>query len=90
MRRPESGAPGDQTDVVIPGTARPEGLRYATFKLPDGVTFVHVAEHGDDNPLPKLASFQRFQEGSGERCDELPAPAALSEIGPYRMLGDGQ
>jgi hypothetical protein len=70
--------------------SRPEGLRYATFKLPDGTTFVHVAEHGDDNPLPKLASFQAFQAGIGERCDELPAPAALSEIGSYRMFGEGQ
>ncbi|HEY2354783.1 MAG TPA: hypothetical protein VGH79_07805 [Gaiellaceae bacterium] len=71
-------------------TSQPAGLRYATFKLPDGVTFVHVSEHDDDNPLTKLASFQRFQEGIRERCDEPPAPAALSEIGSYRMFGDGQ
>jgi hypothetical protein len=70
--------------------SRPDGLRYATFKLPDGVTFVHVAEHGEDNPLPKLASFQQFQEGIQERCDEPPAPAALTEIGSYRMVGDGK
>ena len=70
--------------------SRPEGLRYATFKLPDGMTFVHVAEHGDDNPLPKLASFQAFQAGIAERCDDPPAPAALSEIGSYRMFGEGQ
>jgi hypothetical protein len=67
---------------------QPAGLRYATFKLPDGVTFVHVSEHDDDNPLTKLASFQRFQEEIRERCDEPPAPAALSEIGSYRMFGD--
>jgi hypothetical protein len=70
--------------------SEPAGLRYATFKLPDGVTFVHVAEHGDDNPLPKLASFQRFQEAIGARCDEPPAPAALTEIGSYRLFGDAR
>src|SRR5215471_9556263 len=25
--------------------SQPEGLQYATFKLPDGVTFVHIARH---------------------------------------------
>jgi hypothetical protein len=29
---------------------QPEGLRYATVKLDDGVTFVHVAVHERDNP----------------------------------------
>lgn len=70
--------------------SRPEGLRYATFKLPDGVTFVHLAEHDEDNPLPKLESFKAFQAGLGERCDEPPAPARLDEIGSYRMFGEGQ
>src|SRR5262249_52454020 len=53
---------------------RPEGLRYATFKLDDGVSFVHLAEHDEDGPnqLTRLASFQRFQEGIKERCDDPP------------------
>ena len=71
-------------------SAQPAGLRYATFKLPDGVSFVHVAEHGDDNPLPKLESFRRFQAEIADRCDEPPAPAQLAEIGSYRMFGDAQ
>src|SRR5918996_1641965 len=29
---------------------RPEGLRYATFKLEDGVSFVHLALHTADRP----------------------------------------
>src|SRR5512145_601593 len=29
---------------------RPEGLRYGTFKLDDGVSFVHLAVHAEDNP----------------------------------------
>ena len=58
---------------------RPEGLRYATFKLDDGVSFVHLAEHDEDgsNQLTLLASFKRFQEGIAERCDE-PRSSARS------------
>jgi hypothetical protein len=63
---------------------QPRGLRYATFKLEDGVTFVHVA-HVDatENPLTEIAAFRRFQEAIGERCDEPPAASALTEIGSF-------
>ena len=67
---------------------RPEGLSYATFKLPDGVTFVHVARHDQDNPLPKTRAFQRFQEAIRDRCDEPPVATELEEIGSYRMFGE--
>jgi hypothetical protein len=36
---------------------QPDGLRYATFKLPDGVSFVHLAVHGQDNPLQRVEAF---------------------------------
>jgi hypothetical protein len=64
----------------------PDGLSYATFKLADGVTFVHVARHADDNPLPKTSAFQRFQEGIRDRCDEPPVATELQEVGSYRMF----
>src|SRR5262249_41504666 len=69
---------------------RPEGLRYATFKLDDGVSFVHIAEHDEDGPnrLAPLASFKRFQEGIAERCDEPPVVSEVSTIGAYRLLGE--
>src|SRR5262245_32082330 len=40
----------------------PAGLRYATFKLEDGVTFVHIAliDDGDGNPLGELEAFRDF------------------------------
>jgi len=69
-------------------STEPEGLRYATFRLPDGVTFVHVAEHGDDNPLPRVAAFQRFQEGIRERREVPPEAMSLQEIGSFRFFGD--
>jgi hypothetical protein len=69
---------------------RPEGLRYATFQLEDGVSFVHLAEHDEDgrNPLTPLASFKCFQEGIAERCDEPPVVSEVSTIGAYRLFGD--
>ena len=69
---------------------RPEGLRYATFKLDDGVSFVHLAEHDEDRPnqLTLLVSFKRFQEGISERCDDPPVVREVSTIGAYRLLGD--
>jgi hypothetical protein len=69
---------------------RPEGLRYATFKLEDGVSFVHLAEHDEDGPsqLTQLASFKRFLEGIAERCDDPPVASEVSTIGAYRLLGE--
>jgi hypothetical protein len=62
---------------------RPDGLRYATFKLDDGVTFVHVAEHADPNPLPTVEAFKRFQADIGARCDEPPSAMEVEQIGSY-------
>jgi hypothetical protein len=64
----------------------PDGLRYGTFRLDDGVTFLHLAEHGPENPLREVEAFQRFQEGIRDRCDEPPVVAELTEIGSYRLL----
>jgi hypothetical protein len=71
-------------------TATP-GLRYATFRLADGVSFVHLsATETDDgrNPLLDLQAFARFQEAIGERCDQPPVVTELQEIGSYRALGE--
>jgi hypothetical protein len=65
---------------------QPDGLRYATFKLPDGVSFVHFAVHGQDNPLQHIEAFARFQEGIRDRCDEQPVVAQLEEVGSYRLM----
>ena len=70
----------------------PAGLRYATFVLEDGVSFVHVAsvEAGEGpNPLQGVAAFREFQEGIGDRCDEPPTPVDLHEVGSYRFWGEG-
>lgn len=67
--------------------AQPDGLHYATFTLPDGVTFLHFAQHDEPNPLPGVAAFQRFQAGVRDRCEEPPAVTELREVGSYRLLG---
>ena len=64
--------------------AEPGGLRYATFKLPDGVTFVHLADtNGAGTPLTGLAAFQAFQAELRDRCDEPPVLSELSEVGSF-------
>ncbi len=68
---------------------RPEGLRYAAFRLDDRVSFLHIAVLlGDDNPLTRSAAFGRFQSGIGDRCDEGPAPFDAEAIGNFRLLPD--
>jgi len=65
--------------------ADPAGFRYATFRLEDGVSFVHLAEsEGPENPLPELAAFKEFQKDIADRCDEPPVVTQLTEIGSFR------
>jgi hypothetical protein len=63
---------------------QPVGMRYATFQLDDGVSFVHI-NFSDGASLNELASFRAFQEGIADRCDEQPHVSELREIGSYRF-----
>ena len=66
---------------------QPDGIRYATFKLDDDLTFVHVAETAPEhNPLTDLRAFNEFLEGIADRCDESPATTELHEIGSFRLF----
>lgn len=68
---------------------QPEGLHYATFRLDDGVTFVHIVKtEGDADPLPQLAAFQEFQKGLGERLAGRPVRGAANVVGTYRFVGE--
>jgi hypothetical protein len=65
----------------------PEGLRYAAFRLDDGVSFLHVAMlDGDQNPLTASAAFGEFQSGIQDRCAEGPTPGVAAIVGSYRLL----
>ncbi|MEP6823876.1 MAG: hypothetical protein ABI919_03595 [Ramlibacter sp.] len=62
------------------------GLRYQTFRLEDGVSFLHIAtrEGGpEDSPLPKLETFKAFVAGIKERCVEPPVQTESRPIGSY-------
>jgi len=68
--------------------ARPDGIRYATFRLEDG-TFIHIAAvEVDPNPLTGVAAFAACQDGIFERCEtgEGPNPQPAELVGSYRLL----
>ena len=68
---------------------RPEGLHYATFKLPDGVSFMHVVFETDNagGILNASAAFQAFSNDIEARCGEAPAPTPLTLVGSYAFGG---
>jgi hypothetical protein len=68
------------------GREAPDGIRYASFRLDDGVSFVHFAvQEAAESPLTALATFQRFQADIRERCDEPPVVIKLEQVGSYRL-----
>ena len=69
----------------------PSGLRYASFKLSDGVSFVHVVsiETADGtNPLTQTPAFKTFNAEIADRCEEQPVLTEMTEVGSYRFSGD--
>lgn len=70
---------------------RPDGLRYATFQLDDGVTFLaYIESEGDAVAAPhhRLESFQRYRAGLEELCDRPPSVTVIREVGSYRFGGE--
>jgi len=64
----------------------PGGFHYATFRLEDGVTFVHIARaEDDDNPLSHLAAFAEFQRNILDRCVEPPSSRGATIVGSYHF-----
>jgi len=66
----------------------PQGLRYASFKLDDGVNFVHLASietEDGSNPLAESAAFKAFQAEIKDRCEEPPVAVDLNKIGSYNF-----
>jgi hypothetical protein len=63
----------------------PKGIRYATYRLADGVSFVHIAtlDTADDNPLTTMPAFKAFQKQLGERCVEAPVLTELPALDSY-------
>ncbi|MGH7655639.1 MAG: hypothetical protein ACREN6_13345 [Gemmatimonadaceae bacterium] len=74
-------------ETVFAALARsaPPGLTYATYKLDDGVSFMHVATvaNPEGNPLQQLAEFKAFTAGVKDRCEVPPATTVLTRVGSY-------
>ncbi|MGI5128487.1 hypothetical protein ACQEVB_16870 [Pseudonocardia sp. CA-107938] len=67
-------------------TVEPDGLRYASFQLDDGVSLVSFVEleHGPQT-LQQLPAFQRYRTELAQACVEPPVTAVLQEVGAYRF-----
>jgi hypothetical protein len=64
----------------------PAGLRYASYRLADGVSFVHVASidtADGSNPLSATAAFAEFVSGIGDRCATPPIALDATLVGSY-------
>src|SRR5579885_1970949 len=69
--------------------ANATAFAYASFRLGDGVSFVHVVveEEGETTvSLADLPAFQRFQAGIAERCEEQPVAMGATVVGAHRFL----
>jgi hypothetical protein len=87
--RPERA---DENQLLVEAVFRelharaPGGLRYASFRLADGVSFVHVAEterSDGANPLTETPAFGEFLRDLGERLEDGPHPSAAQLVGEY-------
>jgi hypothetical protein len=67
---------------------KPDGFHYATFRLDDGETFIHLATSDTAaNPLRDLPQFRAFVENIGERCAEPPVTSEPLLVGAYGAFG---
>ncbi|WP_330306368.1 MULTISPECIES: hypothetical protein [unclassified Streptomyces] len=64
---------------------RPAGVRYASYRLPDGVTYVAQLELADgvENPLPAIAEFREFQAGLKDWLAGPPSAEQFEIRGAY-------
>jgi len=64
-------------------------MHYATFKLEDGQTFVHIASFASEEGRQALSNcnaFKEFQKDIKERCEVPPNPQKLSEVGSFNFV----
>jgi hypothetical protein len=64
---------------------RPDGLHYATFRLPDGVSFMHIVFETDQpgRILGEVAAFKAFTAEIEARTEEPPVVTELILVGSY-------
>ncbi len=66
----------------------PDGFGYASFRLEDGVSFVHVVVERSEGTisLNDIAAFREFVAGIQERCVEPPVAQEATVVGSYRFF----
>lgn len=66
----------------------PEHFGYASLRLDDGVSFVHIVveKSPGDIALSDLDAFKRFTENIADRCDVQPQPSSAKIVGNYNLL----
>ena len=68
----------------------PGGVHYATLRLADGVTFLHLFTTDSDDgakTLGGIAAFTEFQKELRQRCAEAPVAQDVTVVGSYRVFG---
>jgi hypothetical protein len=69
--------------------AQPQGIRYSTFLLDDGLTFVNIVATETSSglaPLGQLQAYRQIQQGKYDRFDQPPQVTELHELGTYRVF----
>jgi hypothetical protein len=68
------------------------GFGYASFRLEDGVTFVHVVVEDEKDrdgessvSLADVPAFRAFQAGIADRCEEQPVAMGATVVGAHRI-----
>jgi hypothetical protein len=84
---PEIEAAGKRLFAALE-RAQPQGIRYTTCRLPDGMTYVNLIaiDDGVDNPLLALPEARAFQEGLKNWLAEPPTSEPLTVFGSYRLF----
>jgi hypothetical protein len=69
---------------------QPDNFRYASLRLEDGVSFVHVVTETDDgsNPvsLTDIPAFAEFQREIADRCAVQPVAQGATIVGSHRFF----
>lgn len=73
------------------GRAQPDGIRYASTRLLDGLTYVALlqVDDGVENPLPGIPEWREFQENL-KSWAEPATREELEVVGSYRLFESTQ
>ena len=65
------------------------GFAYASFRLDDGASFLHVVveeDGGGSVALSDVPAFKEFQAGIAERCQDQPVASGATIVGSHGLF----